>query len=36
VEAPLQEGEEAFAGAASNIQQAVAGEAMLACETFDG
>jgi hypothetical protein len=35
VEAALQQGEEALTGAAPDIQQAVAGEAVLARETFD-
>src|SRR4051794_9198637 len=36
VEPPLEEREEALAGAAADVQQAVAGQAVLARETFDG
>ena len=36
VEAAFEEGEEALAGAAPDIEQAVAGEAVLARETLDG
>jgi hypothetical protein len=36
VKAPLHQGEEALAGATSDVQQAVAGESVLASEAFDG